>query len=88
MNITSVLTTDYENKPNWTLGENKPNQTQSPAPKPRPTASCGRALGWDLTLLLQSTSGVRRRRVFSSLLYSHQAFRYNDFVTKGAAKTQ
>jgi len=25
MNLTSVLTTDYENKSNWTLGENKAN---------------------------------------------------------------
>jgi len=25
MNISSVLTVDYENKYNWTLGENKPN---------------------------------------------------------------
>jgi len=36
MNITSVKTNYYENKPNWTLGENEPNsnpiyakQTQS-----------------------------------------------------------
>ena len=28
MNVSSVLTTNYENKSNWTLGENKPNQTQ------------------------------------------------------------
>jgi len=25
MNLSSILTTDYENKFNWTLGENKPN---------------------------------------------------------------
>ena len=25
MNVNSLLTTDYENKCNWTLGENKPN---------------------------------------------------------------
>ena len=25
MNVSSILTTDYENKSNWTLGENKPN---------------------------------------------------------------
>ena len=25
MNISSILTTDYENKSNWTLGQNKPN---------------------------------------------------------------
>ena len=25
MNVNSLLTTDYENKSNWTLGENKPN---------------------------------------------------------------
>ncbi len=25
MNVSSVLTTDYENKSNWTLGQNKPN---------------------------------------------------------------
>ncbi len=25
MNISSILTTDYENKHNWTLGQNKPN---------------------------------------------------------------
>ena len=28
MNVTSFITKDYENKSNWTLGENKPNQTQ------------------------------------------------------------
>jgi len=28
MNVTSFHTVDYENKSNWTLGENKPNQTQ------------------------------------------------------------
>ncbi len=28
MNVNSLLTKDYENKSNWTLGENKPNQTQ------------------------------------------------------------
>jgi len=25
MNVSSILTRDYENKHNWTLGENKPN---------------------------------------------------------------
>ncbi|MFB0552050.1 MAG: hypothetical protein ACETWQ_01945 [Phycisphaerae bacterium] len=25
MNVNSLLTTDYENKSNWTLGQNKPN---------------------------------------------------------------
>ena len=30
MNVSSILTTDYENKSNWTLGENKPNQSQFP----------------------------------------------------------
>ncbi len=25
MNVSSVLTTNYENKANWTLGQNKPN---------------------------------------------------------------
>jgi len=29
MNVTSLITVDYENISNWTLGENKPNQTQS-----------------------------------------------------------
>jgi len=28
MNVTSFYTKDYENKSNWTLGENKPKQTQ------------------------------------------------------------
>ena len=28
MNVNKVLIRDYENKSNWTLGENKPNQTQ------------------------------------------------------------
>jgi len=28
MNLKSLITVDYENKSNWTLGENKPNQTQ------------------------------------------------------------
>jgi len=30
MNLNLYNTTDYENKSNWTLGENKPNQTQLP----------------------------------------------------------
>jgi len=25
MNVSSLLTTDYENKSNWTIGQNKPN---------------------------------------------------------------
>ncbi|HUU18873.1 MAG TPA: hypothetical protein VMW72_17105, partial [Sedimentisphaerales bacterium] len=25
MNVSSLLTSDYENKRNWTLGQNKPN---------------------------------------------------------------
>ncbi len=29
MNVNPYNTTDYENKPNWTLGQNKPNQTLS-----------------------------------------------------------
>ena len=29
MNVSSITTKDYENKQNWTLGENKPNQSQS-----------------------------------------------------------
>ncbi len=28
MNVTSFYALDYENKYNWTLGENKPNQSQ------------------------------------------------------------
>ncbi len=28
MNVTSLITVEYENIANWTLGENKPNQTQ------------------------------------------------------------
>jgi hypothetical protein len=28
MNVTYLITMDYENKSNWTLGENKPKQTQ------------------------------------------------------------
>jgi len=28
MNVNTYSTTDYENKSNWTLGENKPKQTQ------------------------------------------------------------
>ncbi len=28
MNLNFYLTKDYENKHNWTLGENKPNQSQ------------------------------------------------------------
>ena len=32
MNATSFSRTAYENKSNWTLGENKPNQTQLPCP--------------------------------------------------------
>ena len=30
MNVNLYNTTDYENKSNWTLGENKPNQSQFP----------------------------------------------------------
>ena len=35
MNVSAVLTKDYENKSNWTLGENKPNTNpiQSQFPK-------------------------------------------------------
>ena len=29
MNVISYNTKDYENKSNWTIGKNKPNQTQS-----------------------------------------------------------
>jgi len=28
MNVTSFYTVDYENKSNWKLGQNKPNQSQ------------------------------------------------------------
>ncbi len=28
MNVNQYNTKDYENKSNWTLGENKPNQSQ------------------------------------------------------------
>ncbi len=28
MNVTTFIAKEYENKSNWTLGENKPNQTQ------------------------------------------------------------
>ena len=28
MNVNSISTTDYENTSNWTLGQNKPKQTQ------------------------------------------------------------
>ncbi len=28
MNVNKVLTKDYENKSDWTLGENEPNQSQ------------------------------------------------------------
>ena len=28
MNVTSLITVDYENKSNWKLDENKPNQSQ------------------------------------------------------------
>ncbi len=30
MNVSILLQMDYENKHNWTIGQNKPNQTQSP----------------------------------------------------------
>ena len=30
MNVNPYNTTDYENKSNWTLGKNKPNQSQFP----------------------------------------------------------
>jgi hypothetical protein len=33
MNVSADITVDYENKCNWTLGENKPNQTQSAGQK-------------------------------------------------------
>ncbi len=29
MNVSIYLQTDYENKHNWTIGKNKPNQSQS-----------------------------------------------------------
>ncbi len=31
MNVSSVLTSDYENKSNWTLGQNKPNSNPNKA---------------------------------------------------------
>ncbi len=31
MNVTKVLTKDYENKSNWTLGENEPNSKPNKA---------------------------------------------------------
>jgi len=34
MNVTSFITKYYENKPNWTLGENKPNQSQCRKSRP------------------------------------------------------
>ena len=34
MNVNSLLTTDYENKSNWTLGQNKPNSNPI-KPNPR-----------------------------------------------------
>ena len=36
MNVSSFITKDYENKSNWTLGENKPNQTQFMVSKVEP----------------------------------------------------
>jgi hypothetical protein len=30
MNVIIYLQMDYENKRNWTIGQSKPNQTQSP----------------------------------------------------------
>jgi hypothetical protein len=38
MNISFIITMAYENKRNWTLSENKPNQTQFLAHKIRPFA--------------------------------------------------
>jgi len=52
MNVSSILTTDYENISDWTLGENKPNsnpiQTQSKPvlPVPYQIGSC-RHLVWE-----------------------------------------
>jgi pullulanase/glycogen debranching enzyme len=34
MNVNTYNTTDYENKFNWTLGENKPNQSQFQTGRP------------------------------------------------------
>ena len=34
MNVNKVLTKDYENKSNWTLGENKPNSNPNKANLP------------------------------------------------------
>jgi len=41
MNVSSILTKDYENVPLRRRGENKPNQTQSPSPRfyPKNTTS-------------------------------------------------
>jgi len=40
MNVSSILTTDYENKSNWTLGENKPNSNPiKPKTNPIPKKS-------------------------------------------------
>ena len=41
MNVNKVLTKDYENKPNWTLGENEP-KTNPNEPNSKPISNGGR----------------------------------------------
>ena len=45
MNVSADITVDYENKSNWTLGENKPNQTQF---HPHRLWACFNFLLWDV----------------------------------------
>jgi len=59
MNVTSILTKDYENVPDWTLGENKPNSN--------PISKGALHYQPDAGILLPKTlSGVAEQRLSAS----------------------
>jgi hypothetical protein len=60
-NVTIVLVRDYENEHNWTLGENKPNQTQSVVP----ALTCGELVEPSRTACRQSKFTPAARTIAS-----------------------
>jgi len=55
MNVKSILTKDYENKSNWTLGENKPKT------KPIKPNSKGKKMLPEPNLLTSAEPGLHQR---------------------------
>ncbi|MBW8039453.1 MAG: hypothetical protein FVQ85_05585 [Planctomycetes bacterium] len=66
MNVNKVLTKDYENKPNWTLGENEPKtnpkRTQSKpiSPPPRGVEQQSDVRSLPSVLCSLSTNGTKK----------------------------